>query len=617
MAPSIFLIAFPVLSFVMLLLVGNKIGRALSSIIGVMGIAISALLAVYLFSQSLSHPPERQLLWAILPKTASSLPALDFALLVDPLSLIMALVVSFVSFWIALYSTEYMAKEEGLVRFFAVVNLFVAFMLLLVLADNLFLLFIGWEGVGICSYLLIGYYHREKAAEMAAMKAFLVTRVGDIFLLFAMFAAVSLFHTTNMVEITTQAQMLYPEGSFMVTVIALCLLGGAVGKSAQIPLQIWLPDAMWGPTPVSALIHAATMVTAGVYLLARMSPLLSLSLNAQIIVFAVGAITLTIGGLAALVQTDLKRVLAYSTMSQIGYMFLALGVLAPKAAMFHLTTHAFFKALLFLCAGAIGHALHTYDMGKMGGLYKKVPGISILFFIGCVSLVGLPFISAGFFSKEWILGQALANPEVGTLAYSIGVFGVFLTALYTTRMVMLVFFGEVKTKPHGHMRMNMGIPLVVLAAFSVGIGWLQAPKEIAHITWFSSYLMPSLPDIIPPHHGDIITLLLPNLLSLLGFAVALVLYKGSRTRDRANVLVTILQDGGGLNRLCMAFLVTPYVALSRALRIDLVEQSLESIQQGFKKIVLALGTLHHKSLSHHISFLVFAALALASVMVLS
>lgn len=618
MAPSIYLIVFPVLSFAILLLFGTRIPRAITSILGVFGIALSAIYALLLFSQSLSHQPERQWLWSIVPDQSLAFSALDVALWVDPLSITMSLVVTFVSFWIALYATEYMAHEEGVVRFFAVLNLFVAFMLLLVLADNLLVLFIGWEGVGICSYLLIGFYYREKSAELAAMKAFLTTRVGDIFLLFAMFLCIAAFHTTDIATINNQSHALYPNGSLIITLIALCLLGGAVGKSAQIPLQIWLPDAMWGPTPVSALIHAATMVTAGVYLLARMSAVFVLSHDAQMIVLVVGCATLIIGSLSALVQTDLKRVLAYSTMSQIGYMFLALGVQAPKAAMFHLVTHAFFKALLFLCAGVIGHGLHTYDMAKMGGLYKKMPLVANLFVIGCLSLVGIPFISAGFFSKEWILDQALANPQVGLMAYSIGVFGVFLTALYTGRMVLLVFFGELKTKLHGHQGVAMTVPLVVLAIFSIGIGWLQIPPALAHMDLVSSYLMPALPDLNQSHQANLITLMLPSIVSLVGIAVAFLLWRGYKLYEKTpspNWFISLLRDGGGFNRLCISALVKPYVALAHAMSSDVVECSIASIRRMLESISTPVLSIHKKSLAHHLSLLIFFALALASSMV--
>lgn len=618
MAPSIYLIVFPVLSFAILLLFGTKMSKTITSIIGVFGIALSSLYALLLFNQSLSHQPERQWLWSILPDQSLAFSAIDVALLVDPLSVTMSLVVANVSFWIALYATEYMAREEGLVRFFATINLFVAFMLLLVLADNLLVLFIGWEGVGICSYLLIGFYYREKSAELAAMKAFLTTRVGDVFLLFAMFLCVAAFNTTDIASINSQSHAIYPDGSLMITLIALCLLGAAVGKSAQIPLQIWLPDAMWGPTPVSALIHAATMVTAGVYLLARMSAVFVLSHDAQMIVLAVGCATLIIGSLSALVQTDLKRVLAYSTMSQIGYMFLALGVQAPQAAMFHLVTHAFFKALLFLCAGVIGHTLHTYDMANMGGLYKKMPLTANLLVIGCLSLVGMPFISAGFFSKEWILDLALAHPQVGLLAYSIGVFGVFLTALYTGRMVLLVCFGELKTKLHGHHGPAMTIPLIVLAIFSTGIGWLQIPPTLAHMDLVSSYLMPALPNLNQSHQASIITLMLPSFVSLVGITIAFLLWRGYKLHEKPpspSWFISLLRDGGGLNRLCMRALVKPYVALAHAMSNDVVACSMASIRRVLENIFTPVLRIHKKSLAHHLSLLIFFALALASSMV--
>ena len=389
-------------------------------------------------------------------------------LYLDGLSLVMTGVITGVGFLIHLYATGYMWDEEGYSRFFAYMNLFVFAMLMLVLGDNLLVLFLGWEGVGLCSYLLIGFFHKEPENGYAARKAFVVTRVGDTAMLLGLFL---LFREVGSIEVQgamAGARELWPDGSPTVTIIALLLLGGAVGKSAQVPLQTWLPDAMAGPTPVSALIHAATMVTAGVYLIARTHDLFLLSPTAQFAVAAVGLVTLFISSFTALAQRDIKRVLAYSTMSQIGYMFLALGVGAWSAAIFHLMTHAFFKALLFLASGSVILALHhEQDMFKMGGLWKKLPIPFASMLIGSIALAALPFTS-GFYSKDAIV---LASFEYAGFFWLGATIAAFMTALYTTRMMVITFFGEATTEPHDHSHINMWGPLLVLAALAVGGGW--------------------------------------------------------------------------------------------------------------------------------------------------
>ena len=391
-------------------------------------------------------------------------------LYLDSLSLVMTGVITGVGFLIHLYATGYMWQDHeeptGYSRFFAYMNLFVFAMLMLVLGDNLLTLFLGWEGVGLCSYLLIGFYHRDAANGYAARKAFVVTRVGDTLMALGLFLLFWEFKTLEVQAILADAGSLTPG---MATAIGLLLLGGAVGKSAQVPLQTWLPDAMAGPTPVSALIHAATMVTAGVYLIARMQDVYLLSADAQHFVAVVGLVTLLISSFTALTQTDIKRILAYSTMSQIGYMFMALGVGAWSAAIFHLMTHAFFKALLFLASGSVILALHhEQDIFKMGGLWKKLPIPFWSMAIGSAALVALPFTS-GFASKDAILLTAYENG--GWLYWGGGALAAGMTALYTTRMMIVTFFGETKTEPHDDSKANMWLPLVVLAALSIGGGW--------------------------------------------------------------------------------------------------------------------------------------------------
>jgi NADH-quinone oxidoreductase subunit L len=394
----------------------------------------------------------------------------------DGLSLALVLVVATVGFLIHVYSTEHLRGEDGYRRFFAVMNLFVAAMLILVLADNLLVLLLGWEGVGLCSYLLIGFWYREPANGRAARKAFVVTRVGDAGLAVALFLIFDRLGTLQIPEVAARATQLWAPGSGVAVAAASLLLVGALGKSAQLPLQTWLPDAMAGPTPVSALIHAATMVTAGAYLIARLNALFVLAPPVQHAVAVIGALTLLTAGCSALAQSDLKRALAYSTMSQIGYLFVALGVGAWGAAVFHLVTHAFFKALLFLCAGAVIAASGgRHDLAAMGGLRRKMPLIFWTFLAGAASLAALPFVTAGFYSKDLILLAAWSSPWGGGWLWAAGIGGAALTALYAFRLVFLVFFGAERPGAVPGPGPAISAPLVALAVLAIGGGLLGLP----------------------------------------------------------------------------------------------------------------------------------------------
>ena len=468
--------AFPLAGFFILSFARGRVSENVAAVVGVGSVGVSAALTAVIGYQFLSHPPAgmayTQFLWTWINVDGF---APQFALRLDALSLVMLGVICGVGFFIHLFAAWYMRGDEGYSRFFSYMNLFVASMLFLVLGDNLLFLYFGWEGVGLSSYLLIGFWYKDAANGAAARKAFVVTRVGDTFMAIGLFILFQHLGTLNIQDAMTKAQVLWPVGSHMATVCALLLLGGAVGKSAQLPLQTWLPDAMAGPTPVSALIHAATMVTAGVYLIARTHVLFELSPVALQWVGIVGAATLLLAGFTALVQTDIKRVLAYSTMSQIGYMFLALGAGAWQPAIFHLMTHAFFKALLFLSAGSVILALHhEQDIFKMGGLRKDLPFIFWCFVIGSLALVAVP-PTAGFFSKDEILWQAYAHGHMDL--YYAGLFGAFLTATYTFRMIFIVFFGE--SHHHGEVHAGHGashtLPLAVLMAMSVIGGFIKLP----------------------------------------------------------------------------------------------------------------------------------------------
>jgi NADH-quinone oxidoreductase subunit L len=427
-------------------------------------------------------------------------------------------------------------------------------------------LYVGWEGVGLCSYLLIGFFYRDPASVSAAMKAFVITRIGDVFMIIGLLVLYARFGTLDIQPMLQLAAQQEEVGSAAVSLAALLLLGGAVGKSAQLPLQTWLVDAMAGPTPVSALIHAATMVAAGVYLIARLSGLYVLAPQVLEWVGVTGAITLLLAGFSALVQTDIKRVLAYSTMSQIGYMFLALGMGAWGAAIFHLMTHAFFKALLFLSAGAVIIACHhEQDIFKMGGLRRQLPFVYLCFLVGLAALVALPVVTAGFYSKEEILGDALASSHDGLLAA--GLVGSFLTALYSFRLLFVVFHGESRGRVHGGRGYAYALPLAVLLLLSTALG--------GHIHPPLSGLWP----VVEPTASPVLQLrlqLLSGVIILSGIALAALLFLGQRRLLQAlgastlgRLLGQLWLHAWGFDWLYEQVFVRPYQWIERLLRGDL------------------------------------------------
>ena len=409
----------------------------------------------------------------------------DWGFLLDPLSSVMILVITGIGFLIHVYSTGYMAHDGGYYRFFGYLNLFVFFMLMLVLANNYALLFVGWEGVGLCSYLLIGFYFQKKSAGDAGKKAFIVNRVGDAGFILGILLMLSVIGSVRFLNVNQvlRSGAFQPETAAfgVLSTMALLLFIGATGKSAQFPLYVWLPDAMEGPTPVSALIHAATMVTAGVYMVARSAALFQLTPQTSTIVAVVGAFTAILAATIALVQNDIKRVLAYSTVSQLGYMFLALGVGAYWVAVFHLFTHAFFKALLFLGSGSVIHAMSgEQDMRHMGALKDKIPITHWTMLVGAIAISGIPGL-AGFFSKDEILWEAYSSPLGSNALYGVGLLTAGLTAFYMFRLMYLTFYGSSRVKPdvaaHVHESpLSMTIPLMVLAVGSVLAGWIRVPK---------------------------------------------------------------------------------------------------------------------------------------------
>jgi NADH-quinone oxidoreductase subunit L len=487
--------ALPLGGFLFLALLGSRLPRRLTAVVGagsvgLAAVAASLVAASFLGGQSPGHAYS-QTLWVWLT-TAGFNPAIAFYL--DALSLVMMLVVTWVGFLIHLYSTEFMIDEEGYSRFFAYMNLFVSAMLTLVLADNLLLLYLGWEGVGLCSYLLIGFWYTKPENGYAARKAFVVTRVGDTAMAVGLFLLFTHLGTLQIQDVMTRAREVWPEGSALPIAAALLLLGGAVGKSAQLPLQTWLPDAMAGPSPVSALIHAATMVTAGVYLIARTHVIFTLAPPVLTLVAVIGAATLLLAGFSGLTQRDIKRVLAYSTISQIGYMFLALGVGAWSAAIFHFMVHAFFKALLFLGAGSIILALdHEHDMFKMGGLRRQLPTTFWTFLIGSGALAAVPLITAGFYSKDLIIWQSYASARGSLWLWAAALAGALLTSLYTFRMVILTFFGPAGMQAGRKPGWRMNLPMIVLAVLSLAAGFIELPKSLGNLPILSDFLRSALP----------------------------------------------------------------------------------------------------------------------------
>ena len=492
------IVLFPLIGFAFLGLFGSKIkSEKLLGIIGSGSVGLSFLVAVSLFVTMLGlHPEDRKhvvelFTWISTFTGTSSSFSVSAAYQVDQLSILMTMIVTGVGFLIHVYSIGYMHGDPGFWRFFAYLNLFIFAMLNLVLADNFLLMFLGWEGVGLCSYLLIGFWHDRKfdtggykpgtaTTSDAAKKAFVVNRIGDFGFLLAMFLIFVNFGSLNFDAVFGRAAVL-SEGNDALLWIGLLLFLGATGKSAQIPLFVWLPDAMAGPTPVSALIHAATMVTAGVYMVARCSLLYALAPGALQVMAIVGALTALMAATIGLVQNDIKKVLAYSTVSQLGYMFLGMGVAAFSAGIFHVLTHAFFKALLFLGSGAVIHAMHDeQDIQKMGGLKHHMPTTYKTFLIGAIAIAGIPPF-AGFFSKDEILWKAFSSEHGSIFLWGIGVIGAALTAFYMFRLVILTFEGEKRYGPDVHPHeapKTMTVPLIILAFLSIVGGFVGIPESL-------------------------------------------------------------------------------------------------------------------------------------------
>ena len=588
MTPALWIIpALPLAGFLLCLFLGSRSGKSFVTAVGVGSVALATVAAwtrlIPYFSESAAPAVER-----IAPWISAGNFSVDLSLRLDPLSALMVSFVTFVGFLIHVYSIGYMRHDEtdaGYARFFAYMNLFLFAMLTLVLANNFLLMFVGWEGVGLCSYLLIGYYYEKEFAADAGKKAFVVNRIGDFGFLLGMFGVFSLFGTLDFDGVFTRAAADPTRFAPGLTVVCLLLFVGAMGKSAQIPLHVWLPDAMAGPTPVSALIHAATMVTAGVYVVTRCNVLFRLAPEAMFLVSVVGGVTAIFAAIIAIAQTDIKRVLAYSTVSQLGYMFLACGVGAYVAGMFHVLTHAFFKACLFLGSGAVIHALGgEQDVRRMGGLAPRLPVTYRTFLVATLALSGIPPL-AGFFSKDAILAAAFAAHR--PILFAIGLFTAGLTAFYMFRLVSLTFYGEFRGTPEESKHLHeapptMVLPLVVLAFLSAVGGFVGLPEVFGErANRIAAFLAPVIPPVFLPgretetHHlpvsSEWLLIGVSVAVALAGLLLAWKWYAKENGRPAAKLaasfpaLYALVADKFRVDELYDVLFVRPFVWLARML----------------------------------------------------
>ncbi len=590
-------------------LIGWRIkSEKITGIIGSGVVGISFIISVLIFIEMLGREAVNRMeiieyfKWIVAGGLDTS-----FAYQVDQLSILMTLVVTGVGFLIHVYSIGYMHGDPGYWRYFAYMNLFIFAMLNLVLADNFLLLFLGWEGVGLCSYLLIGFWYTKKFTGDAAKKAFIVNRIGDFGFLIGLFLIFIIFGTLKFEPVFLQASVM-GIGEPVFFWITLMLFVGAVGKSAQIPLFVWLPDAMAGPTPVSALIHAATMVTAGVYMVARSATLYALAPLTLEIVAVIGLLTAVMAATIALTQNDIKKVLAYSTVSQLGYMFLALGVGAFWVGIFHVYTHAFFKALLFLGSGAVIHAMHhEQDIQKMGGLQKYLPKTYITFLIGAIAIAGIPPL-AGFFSKDEILAYVWHDGSVILWVFAALTAG--LTAFYMFRLVSLTFWGKPRFKEHGDSAVHpheapatMTIPLIILAVLSIVGGWVGIPKALGGGLAIKEFLSPVFYRadrlLAMPEHGvhsiDYVLIAISVVIAAAGIYLARTWYVNkpdvpNRIAEKYRGVYTVLNNKYYVDELYDATIVNPTVRGSRKLLWRSVDVGIiDGIVNGLAKLIVVLS----------------------------
>ena len=585
---ALLLLLSPFVGFLFNIFFGNKVSKGFSAIVGTLTVILSFLLTLCFFTQLLESGKTIQI--SLFDWISVQTFKIDFGILLDQLSLLWLLFVTGIGSLIHIYSISYMHDDENQYKFFAYLNLFVFFMITLVIGNNLLVMFIGWEGVGLCSYLLIGFWYKNQSYNDAAKKAFIMNRIGDLGFLIGMFLIATQFSTLNYTEIQTAIS----TGQVNTTVLgiaALCLFIGATGKSAQLPLYTWLPDAMAGPTPVSALIHAATMVTAGIFMITRMNFLFDLTPEIQNIISIVGAITAVVAASIGLLQNDIKKVLAYSTVSQLGLMFLALGMGAYSVAVFHVITHAFFKACLFLGSGSVIHALHgEQDMRKMGGLRKVMPITFWTMMISTLAIAGI-FPFAGFWSKDEILLTAFEHNKVLWIVASIAS---IMTAFYMFRLMYLTFFREFRgteeQKHHLHESPSLiTIPLIVLAILAAIGGAINLPGSM----WLNHYLEPIL---VTKHHAHALgthEFMLMGL-ALLGAVIGIVwayfkyIKQAFVPKEDAQIVgfSKTVYNKFYIDEIYTAIIVNPINALSNVFR--------ENVEPMLSKLVFSFGTLSNE-----------------------
>jgi NADH-quinone oxidoreductase subunit L len=579
------LLLTPFLGFLFNVFLGKKAGKSIVGIVGTLSVAISFAVTLYLFANSNQEPVVINLFdWISVQRFDVS-----FGFLIDHLSLIWLLFVTGIGSLIHLYSISYMHDDEKMHSFFAYLNLFIFFMITLVIGSNLLMMFIGWEGVGLCSYLLIGFWYKNQDFNDAAKKAFIMNRIGDLGFLIGIFIVGSLFNTLDFTSLKTAITSAKDINDFWIAAAALALFIGATGKSAQIPLYTWLPDAMAGPTPVSALIHAATMVTAGIFMLTRLNFLFDLAPTVQNIIAIVGAITALVAATIALVQNDIKKVLAYSTVSQLGLMFLALGLGAYEVAVFHVITHAFFKACLFLGSGSVIHGLHgEQDMRKMGGLKKAMPITFITMLIAALAISGI-FPLAGFWSKDEILMTAFhANPTL----WVIGSIASIMTAFYMFRLIYLTFFnsfrGTEEQKHHLHESPSLiTLPLIILAILSFFGGIISLPGH----SWLNDYLSPLFSKLAQEEHSfgttEYVLMAIATVGALIGIGIAYKKYLKDNSIPSNDAEITgvskVLYNKYYVDEAYDAIFVKPINVLSSFFR-DSVETTLSALVFGLGKV---------------------------------
>ncbi|WP_310395970.1 NADH-quinone oxidoreductase subunit L [Hymenobacter sp.] len=595
----------PFLGFLLNGLLNRKLSGTVAGLIGSATVLGSFLISVMLFLNFEYQYTVQLFDWI----TVGSL-QIPFSYQIDQLSLVMLLLVTGVGFLIHVYSIGYMAHDENVGKFFSFLNLFIFSMLVLVLGSNFVILFIGWEGVGLCSYLLIGFWNQNTVYNNAAKKAFIINRIGDLGFLLGIFLIYLTFNSVQYAEVFQMASLgqFGTYGAGICTAITLLLFVGAMGKSAQLPLYTWLPDAMAGPTPVSALIHAATMVTAGIYMVLRANVLFTLAPDTLQVVAIVGAATALFAATIGLAQNDIKKVLAYSTVSQLGYMFLALGVMGYSTSLFHVLTHAFFKALMFLGAGSVIHAMsNEQDLRRMGGLRKALPITFVTFLVGCLAISGIPPFS-GFFSKDEILSHAYEHNKV---LWAMSLLTAFLTAFYMFRLLFLAFFGEFRgtaeQKHHLHESpASMTLPLVVLAVLAAGGGFLGAPmftggrhylaEYLAPIFTYSQRLVPAAFAAEPDHNTELMLIGLSVAAGVLGIALAYVFYVVRAQRPAADgaprsAPESLVYHKYYVDELYDALFTRPVMALSNGL-FKFVENGLiNPVVGGFGRVVNGGGQL--------------------------